>query len=81
MKVKILVSMAGVDFVRNSGEVMDLPTAEAKRLIDAGYAELTTGTVDDSISFKARSAGKPKRKRKAAKPKAKAAKAAKAKRK
>jgi hypothetical protein len=36
LKVKLLVSRCGTDFVQNAGEVVDIEDAEAKRVIDAG---------------------------------------------
>ena len=40
MKIKMLVSMAGVDFTLDVGSETDrFPDAEAIRLIEAGYAE------------------------------------------
>ena len=38
MKVKLLVSRAGVDFVQSAGEVVDVSADEAKRMIEAGQA-------------------------------------------
>lgn len=39
MKVKLLVSMAGADFAHSPGEIVDLKTAWAERLIASGQAE------------------------------------------
>ena len=39
MKVKILVSMAGKDFVYQAGAVLDLPPGEADEYIRLGRAE------------------------------------------
>lgn len=40
MKIKLLVSFAGVDFALDAGAVTDrFPDAEAIRMIEAGYAE------------------------------------------
>lgn len=39
-KVKLLTSMAGIDFSHNVGDVIDCNDAEAKRFIEAGIAEL-----------------------------------------
>lgn len=39
MKIKMLTSQAGVDFVRNPGDELDVPDAEAIRMIEAGIAE------------------------------------------
>ena len=38
MQVKFLVSMAGPFVTRNVGDVADVSKAEAKQLLDAGYA-------------------------------------------
>lgn len=38
-KVKLLTSMAGVDFSHNAGDVIECNDAEAKRFIAAGIAE------------------------------------------
>jgi hypothetical protein len=39
MKIRILICQAGVGFVRNTGDIIDLKDDEATRLIEAGYAE------------------------------------------
>lgn len=38
-KVKLLTSLAGIDFSHNAGDVIDCNKAEAIRFIDAGIAE------------------------------------------
>ncbi len=38
-KVKLLTSMAGIDFSHNQGDVIDCNAAEAKRFVEAGIAE------------------------------------------
>lgn len=38
-QVRLLTSMAGIDFSHNTGDVIDCNEAEAKRYIDAGIAE------------------------------------------
>lgn len=38
MKVKMLTSMAGAEYSLSPGDVREFPDAEAKRLIEAGYA-------------------------------------------
>lgn len=38
-KVKLLTSMAGIDFSHNEGDVIDCNASEAKRFIEAGIAE------------------------------------------
>lgn len=42
MKLKFLVSVGGVDFTYQQGEVYEVEINEAKRFIDAGYAEEIT---------------------------------------
>lgn len=42
MKVKMLVSMAGLS-LREPGQILELDEQEAKRLIAAGFAEPVTG--------------------------------------
>lgn len=39
MRVRMTTSRAGPGFVQREGEVHDLPSAEARRLIKAGQAE------------------------------------------
>ena len=38
-KVRLLTSMAGIDFSHNAGDIIDCNDAEAKRFVDAGIAE------------------------------------------
>lgn len=38
-KVKLLTSIAGIDFSHNQGDEIDCNDAEAKRYIEAGIAE------------------------------------------
>ena len=38
MKIKLLVSRAGMDFSQNAGDVIETDDAEAIRLIEAGQA-------------------------------------------
>mgnify|MGYP001287961313 CR=1 FL=1 len=38
MKVRMIQCQAGVDFVRNPGDVVDVSDAEAGRMIEAGIA-------------------------------------------
>jgi hypothetical protein len=40
VKVKMLVSRAGPTLSQSVGEVVDVDAAEAKRMIDAGQAEM-----------------------------------------
>ena len=42
MKVRLLTSMAGIDFSHNQGDEIDCNEAEAKRFIEAGIAEPIT---------------------------------------
>ena len=39
MKVKLLISRAGLSFTQSVGDVVDVGEDEAKRLIEAGKAE------------------------------------------
>lgn len=39
MKLKFLVSVGGVDFTYQQGEEYEVEPEEAKRFIEAGYAE------------------------------------------
>lgn len=39
-KIRLLTSMAGIDFSHNRGDIVDANDAEAKRFIEAGIAEL-----------------------------------------
>lgn len=38
-KVRLLTSMAGIDFSHNAGDVIDCNAEEEKRFIEAGIAE------------------------------------------
>jgi hypothetical protein len=38
MKIKMLTSMSGPPLQRNHGDEIEVPDAEAKRLIEAGFA-------------------------------------------
>lgn len=38
MKIEMLICQAGADFVRNRGDVVEVETAEAGRMIAAGIA-------------------------------------------
>lgn len=40
MQVKMLTSMAGIGFVWNNGDVVEVSAAEAARFVAAGFAEL-----------------------------------------
>lgn len=39
MKVKMLVSMSGVEFTRSIGDEVEIDADEARRLVDAQFAE------------------------------------------
>jgi len=39
VKVKLLTSRAGNNFAQSMGDVIDVPAAEGKRMIDAGQAQ------------------------------------------
>lgn len=55
MKIKMLVSMAGIDFVVNVGEETDrFGNDEAIRLIEAGYAEPVGNEEPEKATRKAR---------------------------
>jgi hypothetical protein len=41
-QVRLLTSMAGIDFSHNQGDVIDCNEAEAKRYVEAGIAEALT---------------------------------------
>lgn len=50
MKVKLLVSRAGAGFVQNRGDEIDVPDAEAIRMIEAGQAEpVRTAAVERAV--------------------------------
>ena len=38
-KIKLLTSLAGIDFSHNAGDVIDCNEAEARRYVEAGIAE------------------------------------------
>lgn len=40
MKIKLIISRVGADFVQNAGDVIEVSVEEAQRIIDAGQAEL-----------------------------------------
>lgn len=55
MKIKLLVSFAGVDFALDAGTETDrFPEAEAIRMIDAGYAEPVAVASVETASRKVR---------------------------
>ena len=50
MKVRLLTSMAGIDFSHNQGDEIDCNEAEAKRFIEAGIAEpIATSKVERAV--------------------------------
>jgi len=46
MRVRMLQCMAGDRIVYNVGDVCDMPSESAQRLIDAGFAEPASGAVE-----------------------------------
>lgn len=49
-KVKLLTSMAGIDFSHNRGDIIDCNEAEALRFIAAGIAEpVETAVVERAV--------------------------------
>ena len=49
-KVKLLTSMAGIDFSHNAGDIIDCNEAEAVRFIAAGIAEpVETAKVERAV--------------------------------
>lgn len=40
MRLRFTTCMVGGDFVRNAGDIADVPDAQAARLIEAGFAEV-----------------------------------------
>jgi hypothetical protein len=49
-KVKLLTSMAGIDFSHNAGDIIDCNEAEAVRFISAGIAEpVETAKVERAV--------------------------------
>jgi hypothetical protein len=49
-KVKLLTSMAGIDFSHNRGDIIDCNEAEALRFIAAGIAEpVETAAVERAV--------------------------------
>jgi len=51
-KVKLLTSMAGINFSHNAGDVIDCNDAEALRFIDAGIAEAFSAPVERAVKTK-----------------------------
>lgn len=51
-KVKLLTSMAGIDFSHNQGDVIDCNDAEAARFIASGIAEAISAPVERAVKTK-----------------------------
>jgi hypothetical protein len=45
MKIKLLVSRAGIGFAQNRGDVIDVEAAEGARMVEAGQAEIVREAV------------------------------------
>lgn len=45
MKIKYLTTMAGTDYVRQKGDIVEVTEAEGVRLLEAGFAELIEAEV------------------------------------
>lgn len=75
MKVKMTTCMAGLDFVRNVGDVVDVDDAEGARMLLAGFAvpwrgrEAETATVDPTGEIATAEPGVGKKPTKPKKPK------------
>jgi hypothetical protein len=52
MKIKMLTSMAGVDFAHNKDDVVEYPDATAIRYIEAGIAEAVKTEVVERATAK-----------------------------
>ena len=52
MKVRMLTSMAGENFVWNHGDEIEVPDAEGKRFIEAGIAEPVVASKKETASKK-----------------------------
>jgi len=48
-KVKLLTSMAGIDFSHNQGDVIDCSDAEAQRYVAAGIAEAISAPIERAV--------------------------------
>lgn len=48
-KLKLLTSMAGINFSHNAGDVIDCNDAEAARFIAAGIAEAAENKVERAV--------------------------------
>lgn len=72
MKVKLKTCRAGVGFVQNIGDVIDVDDAEGQRMIEAGQAvtvEVESAAEDPGVeNAAANPTPKPKRKRSTKKP-------------
>ena len=67
MKVKLLVSRAGVGFTQNCGDVIDVDEDEANRLIDSNQAEPASARKGAGRKAVVEAAVKPAPKRRAKK--------------
>ena len=67
MKVKLLVSRAGVGFSQNVGDVIEVDADEGKRLLDRGMAEAASIRQGAVSKPSVEAAMKPKPKRRAKK--------------
>ena len=68
MLIRFLTSQVGADFVRNPGDVVELPDTQATRLIEAGYAvpqatEEPVETTDDPKAVAVETRKTPKKAR------------------
>jgi hypothetical protein len=61
MKIKLLTSMAGVHHSWAAGDIVEIPSKEARRLIDAGFAEAILTTPKVVENAKAIQAGAERR--------------------
>ncbi|MFT6775872.1 MAG: hypothetical protein ACJA1L_003595 [Paracoccaceae bacterium] len=66
MRIKLLVSRAGLDFSQNPGEVVDVGDAEAIRMIAAGQAVMADAAPVPRRRGKRETAAKPAAKAEAA---------------
>jgi hypothetical protein len=55
MKIKLLVSRAGADFVQNRGEEIEVEQAEAVRMVEAGQAvPVAAPKIERAVATKAK---------------------------
>ena len=50
MKIKLIVSRAGADFVQNAGDEIEVGDAEAIRMIEAGQAEAVRSVKEETAT-------------------------------